>query len=225
NDGYFFNGGNLGEDVITETASSHNTLNFLGFDGPISLDLTKNTKQTLSAGKLALTLTNPEVFTGVVGTRFNDVIQANASHDRIIGAGGQDSITGGSGDDYLQGNITQVVYVQFDEAMTPGAHVYTDAEKVAIVAGLKQIYAAFDHFFTTDLATAQAMAQATGGQFAALLINQGPGGGAANQLDPGNLDLGGAASININPFLGDAAGQITPSSANIINFTITIAAH
>src|SRR5262245_26902518 len=109
--------------------------------------------------------------------------------------------------------------------MTPGAHVYTDAEKDAIVAGLKQIYAAFDYFFTTDFATAQAMAQATGGQFAALLISQGPGGGAANQLDPGNLDLGGAASININPFLGDAAGQITPSSANIINLTVTIAAH
>src|SRR5207237_8768467 len=128
----------------------------------------------------------------------NDTIQANASGDRIIGAGGQDSITGGSGADYLQGNITQVVYVQFQDTMTPGAHVYTDPEKAAIVAGLQQIYAAFDYFFTTDLTTAQQTAQATGGQFAALLINQGPGGGAANELDPGNLDLGGTANININ---------------------------
>src|SRR5262249_55595391 len=71
NDTYFFNGSHLGADTITETPTTHNALNFLAFDGPINLDLTQGSQQTLNPGNLSLTLTNPSAFTTAVGTPYN----------------------------------------------------------------------------------------------------------------------------------------------------------
>src|SRR5262249_42303713 len=151
--------------------------------------------------------------------------KGRAGNSTLIGAGGQDSLTGGNGDLYLQGNVTQVVYLQFETSSLPGVHNFTAAEQTAILSRLQQVYAAFDYFFTLDAAEARQKAQPTGGRYATLVFNQGPDGGAANQLDPGNRDLGGTATININHFLGDDPGLVTPSSGNIVNLAATVAAH
>jgi hypothetical protein len=226
NDTYFFNGGHLGGDTITETPSTKNALNFLAFDGPINLDLTQNSQQTLNPGNLSLTLTNPSAFTTAVGTPYNDTIKANSGNDTLIGAGGQDNLVAGSGNVDLQGDLTQVVLLQFLTSTLPGVHNYTADEQSTILSNLQQTYAAFNYFFTTDQPTAQQRAQATGGRYATLIFNQGPAGGAANDLDPGNIDLGSSATINVSPFLGDPTqGLVEPSSQKIINLSTTIAAH
>jgi hypothetical protein len=230
-DTFFFNGSHLGNDVINEP-SSGNTLNFYGFGGPINLNLSQSGAQTLcrsAAANLGLTLTNPLAFNTVIGTPYADVIQGNgAARETIIGAGGADSLMAGSGTDYVQGAVTRVVYLQFLTAAQtpPGEHVYTASEQSAVLHGLQQDYGAFNFFFTTDPAAAQAAAQVTGGRYATLLFDAGPAGGAASELDVGSLDLAGTGFINVSPLLGDAtAGLVPPTSANIIGLTTTIAAH
>ncbi len=224
NDTYFFNGSHLGADKITETPTTTNALNFLTFDGPISIDLTQAGQQQVNAG-LQLTLTNPQAFTTVVGTPYSDTVKGNAGNDSLIGAGGQDHLTGGDGNLFLQGDVTQVVYLQFLSSTLPGIHNFTAAEQSAILSRLQQDYAAFNYYFTLDPADAQQQSLPTGGRYATLIFNAGPAGGAASQLDPGNRDLGGSATININDFLGDGPGLVTPSSDNIVNLAATIAAH
>src|SRR5262249_51458619 len=81
NDTYFFVGGKLGSDTITETPTATNSLNFLNFGGPVNLDLTQTTAQTIDHGNLTITLTNPAAFTDIVGTAFNDTIKGNAGND------------------------------------------------------------------------------------------------------------------------------------------------
>jgi hypothetical protein len=50
-------------------------------------------------------------------------------------------------------------------------------------------------------------------------------GGAASQLNVDHLLLGGSAIINIAPFLGSRSDQVSPTVANIVNLTTTLAAH
>ncbi|HUY32931.1 MAG TPA: PKD domain-containing protein [Pirellulales bacterium] len=238
NDSYFFAGAKLGADTINES-TTNNALNFSGFGAGINLNLTQAGSQTLShdaatGANLALTLANPAAFSTVVGTPYSDTIVGNSNaQETLIGGGGGDSLVGGGGADYIQGNVTQVVYLDFNETPLPGSHVYTPAEQAAIQARLEHDYAAFNYAFTQDPAQAAQLAAAGGGSYATLIFNQGPAGGASNQLDFRNLNLSGRTTININPFLGDpnsvaadlTAGLVPGSSANIINLTAEIAAH
>ena len=151
-----------------------------------------------------------------------------AAQETIIGGGGDDSLMAGSGNDYIQGNITQVVYLDFPTSSqtSPGDHIYTAAEENAVLNGLQQDYAAFNYAFTLDPTAAQTMSQISGGRYATILFNAGIAGGSSSELDPGNLDLGGVSIVNVNPFLGDpTAGLVMPTSANIVGLTTTIAAH
>jgi hypothetical protein len=230
-DSYFFAGSQLGNVTINE-AGIGSDLNFYGFGAGIHLDLSKSGTQVLSqaaGGSLALTLSNPSAFSAVVGTPYaDDIIGGAAANTTIIGGGGGDSLVGGSGGTFLQGKVTQVVYLQFPAAgQTPaGEHVYTADEQAAILLGLQQDYADFNYFFTLDPAAARQHANLSGGKYATLTFDAGGGGGAASELDPGNLDLGGTALINVNPFLGDPGqGLVPPTSANIVGLTTTIAAH
>src|SRR5262249_49289687 len=82
------------------------------------------------------------------------------------------------------------------------------------------------YVFTLDQATAQQLAQPTGGQYITVAFNAPVAGGTASELDPGNLDLGGTADINITSLLGSAGSRLVPpTSTNIINLSIDIAAH
>ncbi len=203
----------------------------------LNLDMTQILDQT-TANSLTLTLPNPSAFTTIVGTPYDDTIVGNkTTNNTIIGGGGRDSLVAGDGNDLIEADITQVVYVDFP-ALTqvrPGDHVYTPTEQQAILAGLNQAYAAFQrtsqglvagYVFTMDQAQAQQLAQATGGQYATLVLDGSVVGGSASELDPGNLDLGGVAQINVSALVTDTAGGVVPcTSANFIGLTTTIAAH
>jgi Ca2+-binding RTX toxin-like protein len=230
-DAFYFKGSHLGSDTINET-STDNTLNFYGFGGPVNLDLTQAGQQTLDAAassSLTLTLTNPSAFSTVVGTPYADNLVGNDNaNETIIGGGGEDSLLAGSGNDYVQGYVEQVVYLDFPTpAQTlPGDHVYTPLEEAAVQQGLEADYGPFNYFFTQDQATAEQVARTTGGQYATLEFDAAVVGGSADELDPGNLDLGGTAQINVTPFLGLASeGLVPPTSANVVGLTTTIAAH
>jgi hypothetical protein len=227
-DAFYFSGGQLGSDVLNES-STGNTLNFYGFGAPASVNLSGG-KTVVSQGPGAsLTVSNPSAFTTVVGSPYGGTVQGNnAANETLIGGGGLDSVVAGSGNDYLQGYFTQVVYLSFPAAgqTPPGDHVYTQAEEQAVLAGLQQIYGAFNYTFTLDPAAAQQAAQVTGGPYATLVFDAPVVGGAAGELDPKNLDLGGVARVNIIPFLGDpSAGLVPATGPNIIGLTTTVAAH
>ncbi len=193
-------------------------------------------------------MSNPSAFDAVIGTPYPDTIVGNNdSHETLIGGGGRDSLVAGSGNDYLQGYVTQVVWLDFPSAAqtAPGSHVYTLAEEQGVLQGLEQIYSGFEvkaadgsvaagYYFTLDQATAQQMAVGTGGQYATLDFDAPVVGGAADELDTDNTDLGGTAQINVSGFLaptvvssdfGSFTGLVSPTSANIIGLTTTIAAH
>ncbi len=227
-DSFFFSGSQFGNDVINETGTN-NTLNFYGFGAAVNVNLSAGDQIVNLGSAGSLTVSNPVAFTRIVGSPYGGTIQGNnAPNETIIGGGGVDSLVAGSGNDYLQGYFTQVVYLDFPTAgQTPaGAHVYTAAEQQAILAGLQQIYDDFNYFFTLDPTTARQHAAVMGGQYATEIFDAPVVGGAASELDTKNLDLGGVAQINVTAFLGDAsAGLVPATSQNIINLTTTIAAH
>jgi Ca2+-binding RTX toxin-like protein len=225
-DSFYFDGTNLGIDVLNEAAGTQNTLNFLGLGGGINLNLSQPVNaDPVSPGNLTLTLSNPSAFTTVVGTPYADSITGNNSSDTIIGGGGEDSLVGGSGSNYIQGDITQVVYLNFAGSGQPGDLIYTASEAKAIQAALTNIYSGFNYVFTQDPQQAQQLAQMTGGQYIALNFGTGQAGGAASQLDVDHLHLNGSATIDITSFLGQSSGLVSPTLQNIINLSATIAAH
>jgi Ca2+-binding RTX toxin-like protein len=225
NDTYLFGAGSRGAKILNETATANNTLDFHAFDGPVNLDLTQAGPQAVSPGNLTLTLAPPAAFDRVIGSRFADAVVGNDRGDTLIGGGGGDRITSGSGADLIQGGITQVVYLNFDAGAQPGYHVYTLDERAAVQAGLEAIYKNFAFVFTQDPAQAAQLAQLTGGQFATLNFNVGPYPGASHELDTENLDLGGFATINVNPALGSDPGLVPDTSPDVVGLTATIAAH
>jgi Ca2+-binding RTX toxin-like protein len=225
NDAYIFSAQSRGSKTMSETATARSSLNFHAFDGPVNIDLTQSAAQAVSPSNLTLTLTNPTAFTTVIGSRFNDVMQANNRGNTLVGGGGADQLSGGTGNDYLQGGITQVVYLDFTVSPPPGYHVYTQQERDAIQQRLELVYGAFNFSFTQDPVQARQLAQTTGGQYVTERFNVGPVPGASHELDTGNLDLGGFATININPALGTQNGLVPPTSDNIVGLTATIAGH
>ena len=233
-DSFYFQGTQFGNDTINES-STGNALNFYNFGQGIDLSLQQSeagVAQTLepgSANSPTLTLSDPSAFGTVVGTPYADTIVGNAATDEtIIGGGGEDSLQAGNGNDYLQGDVTQVVYLDFptpDQA-DPDEHIYTPLEEAAIQQGLEADYADYNFFFTQNQSTAQQVAATTGGQYVTEIIDAPVVGGSADELDTDNLSLGGTAEVNVSPFLGsESAGLVPPTSANIIGLTTTIAAH
>jgi Ca2+-binding RTX toxin-like protein len=230
-DTYFFAGGSLGSDTITDDPGpdslhplSVDTLNFLGLAAPVNIDLSRSGPQQVGPG-LNLTLQHPLAFSSVVGTPLNDTITGNAGSDVLIGAGGADSIQAGSGNDLIEAGAAQVVYLDFDshsDAIT--AHAYLGSERAAIQQRLQAVYADFNYVFTQSLAQAQALSQQTGGQFATITFNAGPDGGQSDQLDWRNITLGGSATVNVNNLLG-GPGQPAATSTDFVGLSAEVAAH
>jgi hypothetical protein len=225
NDTYVFNAVSHGTKVLDETPATHNTLNFHAFDGPVNANLTQTGPQVVSPGRLTLTLSPPTAFDGLIGSRFADTLVGNDRGDTLIGGGGDDNITSGPGADYVQAGITQVVYLDFDAASQPGYHVYTQDERDAIQAQLEAIYRDFSYVFTQDPTQAAQLSQLTSGQYATLEFNVGVYPGVSHKLDTDHIDLGGLATVNINPALGSSPDLVPDTSANVIGLTATIAAH
>jgi Ca2+-binding RTX toxin-like protein len=232
-DTFFFQGGTFGNDDINES-SSGNTLNFYDFGQGISLSLQQSeagVAQAVTGGSNGptLTLSNPSAFSTVIGTPGADTIVGNATTDEtIIGGGGKDNLQAGNGNDYVQGDVTQVVYLDFPTPTqtNPDEHIYTPLEQATILQGLEADFADYNFFFTLNQSTARQLAADTGGQYVTEVIDAPVVGGSADQLDPNNLNLGGTAEVNVTPFLGnESQGLAPPTSDNIIGLTTTIAAH
>ena len=148
---------------------------------------------------------------------------------------------GPGGGDYLAAGTRQVVLFDFDTytPLSPGNHIYTQPERDAIVQRVQAVYAQFSaavtdpttgqgyangFVFTQSLAAARALTRATGGEFVTLYVNKPPVGGQADQVDFGNADLGGSASVDASRILG-APGQPDPTTANFIAETAGLAEH
>ena len=206
-DTFFFGGSQLGTDNINET-STNNTLNFYGFGAPINLDLTKAGTQTVSqsaTSNLTLNLSNPAAFSTVVGSPYGGTIVGNNdANETIISGGGLASLTAGSGNDYIQGNITQVVYLDFPTAaQRRQATTFTRRRsRTRSCKGCKQ---------TTPTSTTSSPRSGDGPAAAARsraastsprCSTSGAAGGASTELDPGNLDLGGTGADQRQPVPG-----------------------
>ncbi len=224
-DTYVFAGADLGADVIVEAdAQGNDALDFTRLAGPVSLDLAQTGPQEVSPGVLTLQLiaglgdagTGTGVET-VLGTPYADSVRGNARDNRLLG-GGLDRLFGAGGNDYLQGGLTQVVYLDFDSFASPYLYAYTAADRADIVQRLRQNYAPFSFAFTTVLP------DSADGPFVTITFNQGNPGGQSSELDYRNLDRGGSAAINVNGFLG-GPGQPALTADNAVRLSAGIAAH
>jgi hypothetical protein len=109
---------------------------------------------------------------------------------------------------------TQKVFLDFDTATTAGEHVYTLAQRDAILGGIASIYAPWDFTFShTVVPTAP---------FATLIFNDGIPGGLASDVEFRNIDLSGSATINVCGILGGCPA--TPP-ASVVGLSTTIGAH
>jgi hypothetical protein len=231
-----FTGSALGTNVITDTAPGSDVLDFHALGTPVNVNLGQSI-QHVAGGTISV---SSRAVVAVVGSSFGDVLAGNpaagATAVSLYGGGGRDSIVAGSGNDYLQAGVPQVVLLDFDTytPLSPGNHVYTQAERDGVQQRLQAVYGSFTSslstgfangfVFTQSLATAQALTRPTGGDFVTLFFNQPPAGGQADEVDFGNVDLLGAASVDASLILGQP-GQPDPTSANFIQLSANLAAH
>ena len=216
NDVYVFGPLTQGNVTVNEGSTTNNTLDFSLFSAGINLDLEAVGPQAVSPGLLNLTLTNPQSINKVVGTPYPDTILGNGRDDTLIGNGGADDLNARGGASLIEGDQTQVVYLDF----LPGPVDYSaQTTRDAIQARLGAIYSAFNFTFTQT--------QPTNGPYETLDFNV-PGGsllaGEATELDWRHLDLSGSATIDISQFLG-GIDQPPNTLTDVINMSATIAAH
>ncbi len=123
NDTYVFSGtGNLGTDTIVEAANADtDTLDFSSFGQGAMVNLGALGNQTVSSGKLVLSLSNATGLENINGSAYADTLTGNARNnsilgnggdDLIIGLGGNDTIDGGSGQDTIYGDDSETDFTQ-----------------------------------------------------------------------------------------------------------------
>ncbi len=201
--------------------SSKDTLDFSSFTGgAINLDLrlvndwqTQGTAQSQGAAQLRIKLTDAMSIENVVGTPLADTIYGNARGNYL---GGADFDTPFSGPVATPRGVTQWVFLDFDSntnrgPLDSGEHVYTTAERELIRQRVEANYrgpntnAWFDIRVVT-VKTGIPESFRTANQFATIYFNQTPAsgrpGGLASEVDPGNVNLGGSAVVQVNGLLG-----------------------
>jgi Ca2+-binding RTX toxin-like protein len=106
NDGYYFSGTVLGNDAVYESPSVDvDSLDFAGFEGPVNLNLSLTTMQTVNPGNLALRFDSATGIENVYGSHVNDTIRGNSRNNAIFGGLGNDVLYGGEGADLLFGSF------------------------------------------------------------------------------------------------------------------------
>ncbi len=91
NDSYFYFGSVQGSDTILELeVGGKDSLMFQLFDSPVALDLSSADPQIVSPGNLTLTLTDPDNFETITGSRWDDlfVVPLLATESRIVSGEG-----------------------------------------------------------------------------------------------------------------------------------------
>ncbi len=225
-DTYIFVGGDdLGSDTIDEASDqSSDTLDFFGLDTAIDVNLDSTAPQTISPGILALQFTSTSAVEGVIGTAFADKLSGNARNNTLVGGGGIDSLFGGAGDDYLSASRTKYVYLDFEQETEATDHAYSQAERDAIEARMRQDFAAFDVVISQTIPLNQI--------YITILFNSKPviggrafSGGIADRIGWRDVARGGRVQVDVNGFLGKAANQLPDTPENFIALSSTVASH
>ncbi len=213
-DTYFFVGSeltsiNLVEAFTGSSDTSTDTLNFSAFrGGALDLDLSSTSAQ--SFGGFTLVLSDSRGVEDVVGTSFSDVITGNARNNLLSGA---DYSVPFSGPVAARRTTAQWVLLDFETYSDVGEFQYSTSAKQAILDRLSEIYHGpdagnpwFKIFFTTI------RAQIPFADFITVYVNQTPEsgrpGGLASEIDPGNLNPGGSAVVQINGLLGGIVSSL-----------------
>jgi Ca2+-binding RTX toxin-like protein len=105
NDTYVFSGtSNLGADRVVEAANAdRDTLDFTNFGQAANVNLGSGSAQTVSTGKLTLTLSSVSGLEDVRGSALGENITGNSRNNDLRGGDGNDNIIGNFGDDTVYG--------------------------------------------------------------------------------------------------------------------------
>ncbi|MFO0977379.1 MAG: PKD domain-containing protein [Planctomycetaceae bacterium] len=211
-DVYQFLGSPTGQVRISEQYSgsideSRDTLDFSAFQpGAVTLDLQllSAQQQPAGTGSLWIELSDTMGIENVIGTQFADTLLGNARPNLLTGAqflanGQSESSTP------VTWNREQWVFLDFTSCFDEGEFVYSDADIAAIKERLEQIYIGLPVHFVTNTEAIPAAVRVSG-QFATICFNDTPStgrpGGEASEIDPGNQNYGGTASVQISGMLG-----------------------
>jgi len=203
--------------------ASKDTVDFSSFTGgALTLDLRlANTWQPQGSGAFRIRLTDGMSLENVVGTSLADTIYGNARDNTISGAEYSEPFAGPVA---APRGVTQWVYLDFDSEtntgkvdsstgqVDSGEREYSVAEREQVRQRVEASYRGpntntpwFDVRVVTQLNGIPA-AFVTAKQFATIVFNKtspsGRPGGLASEIDPGNVNLGGSAMVQINGMLG-----------------------
>ncbi len=120
NDTYLFNTDLvLGGDTINESGGGVDTLDFSStLNSAVAVNLATAGLQTVTSGRLTLTLSAVDTLDSVIGGALGDTLTGNALSNRFTGGGGNDLLTGRAGND---------VYV-FDTDVSLGSDTINEAD-------------------------------------------------------------------------------------------------
>ena len=233
-DFYRFVSNPLADVTLTDSYSgvadvSKDSLDFSSFTGgPVTLDLRLvDVWQSQGSGQLRIRLLDSMAIENIVGTPFADTIFGNARSNYI---GGADFDEAFSGPVAAPRGVTQWVFLDFDSRSNSGVldtltglpdigeHDYTVAERELIRQRVEAIYRGPDlgaPWFDVRVVTSTASIPSTfilSNEFATVYFNQTPAtgrpGGLASEVDPGNVNLGGSAAVQINGLLGGVINNV-----------------
>jgi hypothetical protein len=235
---YVMRGSNLGIDTISDEPGNagRDTLDFVGLDGPVAIDLSLTTPQS-QLGLITVILSNGSVIENVIGTSFSDILRGNSLDNAIYGAAGSDLLDGRGGSDRLTAGLPAVVLLDFDSAYDPlrGDFNYSPSERNTIQQNIELDYAGLDWQFTQSESTAKSLTLDSGRSFVRIMFSQGRGGGVsgdAGEVDFRNVNRGVVSEVNINalkPAIADLVGTSDTNASAFrtaaVRLTSTIAAH
>ena len=235
---YRFDVSDAGNNVVTEAAiAGTDTLDFSLVSTPISIDLEQTGTQTVTSG-LSIEIIGPANIENVIGTQGDDVILGNAADNTLVGLGGLDTLDGRAGNDILQAGGRRLIFLDFDSETDGLDHVYSSAERQAILQRMREDYQAFDvSIEIIDSTTVLPSVPFVRVIFNAGLASQGSTivGGLSQRIGFRELAGGGLAFVNANAFLRPDDSPIAPNAPrdnrlngtpeNYIALSSTIASH
>jgi Ca2+-binding RTX toxin-like protein len=138
NNTYTYVGGLTGNlSVQQPTSTATDTLDFSHLTtGPVNIDLNSVQAQSVAPG-LSLKLYSGTAISNVIGTKFGDTIRGNSRNDVLLGANLPDDRVGTGP---AQNGRMQVVFLDFNHPTVAGYHDYTQAERDAIQKRLELDY-------------------------------------------------------------------------------------
>ncbi len=227
-DTYQFSGSLKANVQITapDQATRIDVLDFSTLTSAVNVNMGTTAVQTV-APALTLQLSDANGISDVIGTAFNDTIQGNARSNTLAGAQALDSNSNAGAPAVGANGKVQVVLLDFDTAyiaaggvfdfnsyygragLTP-LHVYTTAERQAILQTMENDYAPFlfvpgqtsgGIYFVTSASAAQAAAQQYTGsatQYITEYFDQSVGAGG-DEPNPGSPPPGVPATTQFEP--------------------------